>query len=66
MKYKIEKRAYDKEENVYSDFVKYMNAMQKLIEILDFSEIHAGMVADVSLVIMIKSIELILLLRQES
>ena len=43
-----------------------MNAMQKLIEIFDFSEIHAGMVADDSLVMMIKSIELILQLRQES
>ena len=66
MRYKIEKKAYAKEENVYSDLVEYMNAMRKLIEIFDFSETYAGMVADDPLVMMIKSMELILLLRQES
>ena len=66
MRYKIEKKAYTKEENVYSDLVEYMNAMRKLIEIFDFSETYAGMVADDPLVMMIKSMELILLLRQES
>ena len=63
MKYKIGKRAYDKEENIYSDAINYMDAMRKLIEIFNFSELYAGMAAEDPLVMMVKSMELILLLR---
>ena len=63
MKYKIVKRAYDAEEKIYSDAVRYMNAMRKLIEIIGFSEIYAGIVAEDSFVMMTRTMKLILLLR---
>ena len=63
MKFKTEKRAYDKEESIYSDAIKYMNAMRKLIEIFGFSEIYAGMVTEDSFVMMNRAMKLILLLR---